>query len=215
MQHVTRRIRDITARPLEPSHQYGTRQAYLWGVAIALGVTATVWLIQRLVYLPQLSITPIYLVGVLLCAVTAGRRPAVLCAALSFVAFKFFFVDPIYTLTIDDAGDVVRMLIFLATALVGGGMAVWLREQATAAQQRADQALALYELSQAVSAQLEVAAIAPLIVATTRRLLDSPACQLLLHTPDGRLEELASSGAWPPGARASTAAAGSPTARQA
>ena len=38
----------------------------------------------------------------------------VLCATLSFVAFKYFFVEPIYSFTIEDAEDGVRLLIFVA-----------------------------------------------------------------------------------------------------
>jgi two-component system, OmpR family, sensor histidine kinase KdpD len=147
--------------------------------------------------LSLLSISPIYLVAVLLCATTVGRWPAMLCAGLSFVAFKFFFVAPIYSFTVDDAEDLSRLLIFLATAFLAGGMASRVREQATAAQQRADEAAALYELSQAISTQLDFNSIAPLIVATTMRLLDSPGCRLLLMSPEGMLNDCAQSGHWP------------------
>lgn len=179
--------------------------AYAWSVAVVVLVTAGIWLVRHVLMVPLLSISPIYLVGVLLCATMAGRWPAMLCALLSFVALKFFFVEPIYSLTVDDAEDISRLLIFLATAFLAGGMAVRIREEATAAQQRADEAVALYDLSQAISAQLDFGAIAPLIVATTVRLLAVPACRLLLALPDGALSVCAERGDWPASGRGADA----------
>lgn len=183
--------------------RFTLRHGYSWSVAIVAGATLLIWFLQYVLKLPQLSITPIYLVSILVCAAISGRKPAVLCAALGFVAFKFFFVNPIYTFTVDDAEDVVRLGIFLATAILGGGMVVWLREQALAAQQRADEAAALYELSQVISAELDFAAIAPRIVSTSRTLLGSRACELLLV--GGAAPARTISGAWPPGASAAEA----------
>ncbi|HNP69715.1 MAG TPA: DUF4118 domain-containing protein [Kouleothrix sp.] len=173
------------------------RYAYVWSVAIVVVVTAALWVIQHVLRFSLLSISPIYLVAVLLCAATLGRWPAMLCAGLSFVAFKFFFVDPIYSFTVDDAEDVSRLLVFLTTAFLAGGIALRVRAQATEAQQRADEAAALYALSQAISAELDFNTIAPLFVATAQRLLVSPGCRMLLVSDDGELKVCAESGAWP------------------
>jgi two-component system sensor histidine kinase KdpD len=80
---------------------------------------------------------------------------------------------------------------------LAGGMAVRVREQATAAQRRADEAAALYDLSQAISAQLDFNEIAPMFVTTATRLLGSPGCRLLLCSPSGELRLCAESGIWP------------------
>jgi len=170
---------------------------YIWSVAIVVIVTAMIWVLQHALTLSLASISPIYLVAVLLCATTAGRWPAMLCAGLSFVAFKYFFVEPIYSFSVDDAEDVSRLLIFLATAFLAGGMAIRVREQATAEQQRADEAAALYDLSQAISTELDFGAIAPLIVATTMRLLEVSGCRLLLAGRDGSFSTAAERGHWP------------------
>jgi two-component system sensor histidine kinase KdpD len=172
-------------------------RAYLWSIGLVVLVTAGIWLAQHIFKVSLLSISPIYLVAVLFCAITLGRWPAMLCAGLSFVAFKFFFVAPIYSFTVDDAEDVSRLLVFLATAFLVGGMAIRVREQATAAQRRAAEVAALYDLSQAISAELSFEAIAPRCVSTTMRLLQSPGCRLLLAAPAGVSSVAAQSGSWP------------------
>jgi two-component system sensor histidine kinase KdpD len=118
------------------------------------------------------------------------------CAVLSFLAFKFFFVPPIFTLTVDDTRDVLHLLVFLVTALIGGGMAVRVREQALAAQHLANETTALYDLSQAISTELEFDRIAPLIIDTTLRILPCRACYLYLLAAGGSLSEVAQGGQW-------------------
>lgn len=171
-----------------------TERPYLVSAAVVALTTLVAWLLYQGDMSP--SIIPLYLVGVLLCASTAGRRSAVLGALLSFLAFKFFFVPPIFTFSIDDSGDVLRLLTFIITALIGGGMAVRAREQALAAQHLANETAALYDLSQAISAQFAFDRIAPTIVATTMRLVACPACWLLVRNPDGSLREVAQAGVW-------------------
>ncbi len=165
---------------------------YLVSIAVVTLVTLVAALLQGADI--RASIIPVYLVGVFVCSATTGRGPAVLCAVLSFLVFKFFFVPPIFSFTIDDPGDFVRLLTFLIPAIIGGGMAVRVREQALAAQQRASEMAALYDLSQAISIELTFDRIAALIVETTMRLLSCPTCWLLVREPDGALRVVASRG---------------------
>ena len=170
-------------------------QPYLLSAAIAGIATGAAWLLQA-TQMDQ-SITPLYLVGVLVCATTAGRWPAVFCAVLSFLVFKLLFVPPVFTLTIDDSEDGLRLGIFLVTAVIGGGLAVRVREQALAARRLADETAVLYELSQAISTHLEFDQIAPMIVATAVRILPAQACSLRLYGSGGTTDEIARAGDWP------------------
>ncbi|MDQ5854674.1 MAG: DUF4118 domain-containing protein [Chloroflexota bacterium] len=181
-------------QPTWPWQRLVAEQPYLWSVAIVALVTIAAWLLQQGGM--SANFTALYLVGVLLCASSAGRWPALVCAVLSFLAFKFFFVPPIFTLTVDDTRDVLHLLVFLVTALIGGRMAVRVREQAMAAQQLANETTALYDLSQAISTQLEFDRIAPLIIDTTLRILPCQACCLYLLAADGSLSEVAQGGQW-------------------
>ena len=66
------------------------------GAAVLVGMVATHYLA-----LPDLSM--IFLAAVLGCAVTVGQWPAIAAAFLSFLAYNFFFIPPIYTLLDRDA----------------------------------------------------------------------------------------------------------------
>jgi two-component system sensor histidine kinase KdpD len=52
-----------------------------------------------------------------------GLWPAVACSVISFLCVDYFFVVPVYTLTIADETDLVNLSAFLATAVIVGLLA--------------------------------------------------------------------------------------------
>ncbi len=52
-----------------------------------------------------------------------GLLPALVCAGISFLLVDYFFVPPVYALTIADEQDLVNLLAFLATAVLVGTLA--------------------------------------------------------------------------------------------
>ena len=177
------RIQDIAA-----AHPYG------WSMVVVALVTGLLWLVQD--HINAENIALFYLVVVLLCAVTAGRTPAVVGAVVSFLAFKFFFVEPIFGFAITDITDPWQLFSFVAVALIVGAITLHAREQTTVARQQAREMAILYDVSKSISAELDFERIAPVIVETAQQLLDCPACQLLLGT-DGALDVLVARGVWP------------------
>ena len=75
--------------------------------AVGIGIIASHFLV-----LPNLSM--IFLAAVLFCAVTFGAWSAILAAFLSFFAYNFFFIAPIYTFTIAEPHELLALLIFLS-----------------------------------------------------------------------------------------------------
>lgn len=65
----------------------------------------------------------IYLGLVAVVAVLRGLWPALLCGAVSFLLVDYFFVPPVYTLTIADETDIVNLSAFLVTAVLVGLLA--------------------------------------------------------------------------------------------
>jgi K+-sensing histidine kinase KdpD len=65
----------------------------------------------------------IYLGLVAVVGVIRGLWPALVCAAISFLLVDWFFVQPVYTLTIADEQDIVNLIAFLAVAVVVGLLA--------------------------------------------------------------------------------------------
>ena len=76
----------------------------------------------------------LYVVLVALLGLFSGVVPALVAAAVSFLAVDYFFVPPIHALTIADETDLVNLLVFFGTAGLVGGLA----SRRTHAQQRAE-----------------------------------------------------------------------------
>jgi two-component system sensor histidine kinase KdpD len=69
-----------------------------------------------------------------------------LAAVLAFLAFDFFFVPPVYTLTVSDPEEWVALLLFLLTAFVTGQLAAGQRRRALEAEARRREASLLYDI---------------------------------------------------------------------
>jgi two-component system, OmpR family, sensor histidine kinase KdpD len=145
------------------------------------------------------NIALLYLLGVLVMATTAGPGPGILTSLLSFLAFNFFFVAPRYTFHVDSAQDGVRLASFLAVATIVSSLAARARGAAERERRRATEIAALYDLSQTISAQVDLDRILPAIAETTCRLLRVDACAVLLYDRAGRLVTHTSIGQPAPG----------------
>jgi two-component system sensor histidine kinase KdpD len=67
-----------------------------------------------------------------------GLRVGLFTAVLSFLAWNFFFIVPVYRLTIGQPRDLVAILLFLGVAGVTGALASRVRNQAQAARSRVE-----------------------------------------------------------------------------
>lgn len=118
---------------------------YTWIAAVVSVVTSLLWLAQQ--HFDQSHIALFYLVAVLLCAITARRLPALIGAVICFLAFKFFFVEPIFGFSVNDIAQPWELLSFIAAALIAGAMTLHAREQAAIVRQQARELATLYEAS--------------------------------------------------------------------
>ncbi len=132
---------------LPPVHQL------TWSVSVAASAVGVAVLagfaLERITRWPNLSM--IFLLAVLLCAMSFGLSSAVAASMLSFLAYNFFFIDPRYSFTVAEPHELLALLIFLAVAVVTGTMAGRLREQATATRERAEATQALFDFSRKLS----------------------------------------------------------------
>lgn len=117
-------------------------------VAVGLAILVATGL-ERLTALPNISM--VFLFAVLLAAFRFGLWPAVGTALLSFVAYNFFFIHPRHTLTVTHPHELFSLFIFLVVAIVTGGLAGRLREQADATRNRAEATQSLYDFSRKLS----------------------------------------------------------------
>jgi two-component system sensor histidine kinase KdpD len=115
-------------------------------VAITVGVGQ---LLDRWLSLPNLSM--IFLVPVVLCAAWFGLWSAIVVAVLSFFACDFFFVEPLYHLTISEPHEFVALLVFLVVAVITGMLASRAREHSQSMRTRARTSQSLFEFSRSIS----------------------------------------------------------------
>ena len=114
---------------------------YTWVAGVVSVVTGLLWLAQQ--HFDQSHIALFYLLAVLLCAATARRLPALIGALICFLAFKFFFVEPIFGFSVDDIAKPWELLSFIAAALIAGAMTLHAREQAAIVRRQAQELASL------------------------------------------------------------------------
>ena len=99
--------------------------------ALAL-VTGAIELLKG--HVPVLSLAVLYLLAIIPVAVAWGLVFAVGVAIGSMLAFNFFFVLPLYTLTIQDTKNWFALLVFVVTAVVVSELASRSRRRAEEAE---------------------------------------------------------------------------------
>lgn len=129
--------------------------------------TAVIAVAQAMVRAGNLSL--VYLLVVLWLASVFGRGPAVLASVLAFFAYDFFFLPPLYQLTVDDPTEWISLGALLTTSLVLGSLTASVRTQAREARESQQRTAMLYGLSQLIAATTEYDA---LIMALARRVLE-------------------------------------------
>lgn len=88
------------------------------------------------------------LLGVLAVSAAWGLWPAVVLSFVAALAFNFFFLPPLGTLTIADTQNWVALFAFLVTAVVASQLSDRVRRQALEARERQGEVEKLYEFTQ-------------------------------------------------------------------
>ena len=131
-----------------PDQVESFRRYFIAALLIA-GTTLILWVLRDVLTLANFSL--IYLLMVLIMAISQGTRPSLLAALLSFLCFNFFLVKPLYTFLVSDPRDLLDLIIFFACAAITGQLASYARRRTEDAQQRAYEQNILYELTSALN----------------------------------------------------------------
>ncbi len=115
------------------------------GVLAVAVVTGVIELFDGVV--PVLSLGVLYVFAVLPIAVFWGSAYAVPVAIASMLAFNFFFLPPLYTLTISDRRNWFALLVYVVTAIVVGSLASRARRRRDEAEQREREAALLADIA--------------------------------------------------------------------
>ena len=114
----------------------------LLAVAIALGCGE---LVDSLVGIENVDL--VFLTAIVGVAVRFGLWPSLLASAASALCYNFFFLPPIYTLTITDPHNIAAFALFTLVAVIVSNVAARARMQAVAAQARVRAVESLYLFS--------------------------------------------------------------------
>jgi two-component system sensor histidine kinase KdpD len=127
------------------------RVAWAWGATAALLglVTLAVAILEGPIGVPNASAT--YLLAVVACAVAFGTGAAVVASFAAFLLYDFVFIEPLYTLTIADAGEWLNLLLLLAVGIVVGRLAASQRDRAETAIARERESRALFRISRGLA----------------------------------------------------------------
>lgn len=114
-------------------------------VVAAIAIGAVVIAILR--SLGVADAAPAFLLAVVVVAVLRGTGPAVVTAIGAFFAYDFFFIEPLYTLTVRDPQEWLNLLLLLVVGIVVGRLAGASRARAEAAIEGEQSARAMFDVS--------------------------------------------------------------------
>jgi two-component system, OmpR family, sensor histidine kinase KdpD len=107
---------------------------------------------------------PVYLLAVVAIGMRWGTAPAVFTSVAAFLAYDFFFVQPLYTFTINSPEEWLNLLLLLAVALAIGRLVALQASHAEEVAQRAREAQALFGISRALAETRTVEEAAPIVL---------------------------------------------------
>ncbi len=137
------RMPTFKAPPLPSPRRSEKRIRYLW-TAIASALTTLVLTQMRF---ELTNIAMLFMLTVLLVGVQWGRGPAILAALFNVLAFDYFFVPPLLTLTVNDPQYYLTFAVMLAVGVTIGQLTGTIRFQVRVASHREKRARTLYEFA--------------------------------------------------------------------
>jgi two-component system sensor histidine kinase KdpD len=102
------------------------------------------------------NLVMVYLLAVVLAAVYLGRGPAILASFTSVLAFDFFFINPVFTFTVNDTQYLLTFMGLLAVGLIISSSAALLRDQVDAMRNKDRQTQSLFNLSRELTSAISV-----------------------------------------------------------
>ena len=118
-------------------------EACLAGIAAVAIVTGVIAVLDR--WVPVLSLAVLYMFAVIPIAVLWGIAYSVGVSIASMLAFNFFFLPPLHTLTLDDSRNWFALIVFVVTSIVVSELAARSRRRAREAALLAEIATSLLE----------------------------------------------------------------------
>ena len=115
---------------------------------IVAGITAFYFFVFNEANATTVAMT--FLLATLAVATAWGLLEAIVASVAGMLCFNFFFLPPLFTLTIADTQNWVALFVFLVTAVVASQLSTSAKQRALEATRRREEMERLYELSRAL-----------------------------------------------------------------
>jgi two-component system sensor histidine kinase KdpD len=147
------------------------RAAVLRFLAVAgptlIGATLAVAVLQDVLDVPNPS--AIYLLAVVATAVVSGPWGAAAASLAAFLLYNFLFVEPRYTFTVANLGELINLLLLLFVGFVVGQLAARQRARAEDAIARERESRALFQVSRELATRQSTPAVLATIAGILQR----------------------------------------------
>ncbi len=124
-------------------------KGHLIGLAAVIVATALSFALDH--WVPDVALSMVYLVAILLVASKIGARPAIAASILSFLTYDFFFTAPRLSLSMSNPGQFLELATFLVAALLVSSMTGRLRTGMTMTRENARRTNTLYEFERKIT----------------------------------------------------------------
>jgi two-component system, OmpR family, sensor histidine kinase KdpD len=119
------------------------------GVAVALAIVAGITIFfYRILQVNQTTVALSFLLAILAVSAVWGTVVSVIMSIVAMLAFNYFFLPPIGTLTIADPQNWVALFAFLFSSILGSQLSARIRKEADEAHYRRREIERLYRFSQ-------------------------------------------------------------------
>ncbi|HEY6958822.1 MAG TPA: ATP-binding protein [Candidatus Limnocylindria bacterium] len=123
--------------------RYASAVQYVAALAGVAAISVVIGLVLGIAAIPNIS--TLYLIVVLAAATKLGRGPAIVASLAAFVAYDWFFTQPLHTFTIADPSEWIALSVFLLTAVITSELAANERKRAELAERREREAVFLFD----------------------------------------------------------------------
>jgi K+-sensing histidine kinase KdpD len=102
-----------------------------WGYAVTVALVGLATAIGHVTrpHLALPDLVMLYLLVVMVAAARFGRGPSLVAAALSILAFDFFFIPPYFTFTVSEERHILTFAMMFVVGLVISGLTMRIRKQ--------------------------------------------------------------------------------------
>lgn len=135
---------------------------YFWGFCLVILMTVIGFPLQR--FIDPTNLVMLYLIAVIISALSLGRGPAILTSITSVLAFDYFFVDPRFSFSVKDSQYLLTFLGLLIVGLIISNSAALLRDQVDVLRVKERQTQAISNLSRDLTGAISLEQVMEMVI---------------------------------------------------